>query len=86
VYTFHHPYKNTEVLMVMYFENMKSVSLQASKSHCGTSRLRFKVVKTFQEFKGSHGPNEWVTIEFNCRSDVERVKETVPELGGKGRR
>lgn len=35
---------------------------------------------TNAQFKGFHSGSEWVTIEFNCKSDVDRVKESVPGL------
>jgi hypothetical protein len=92
-------------MMIMRYNDMKDVELKGTKSHCGSSRLRFKITgkqlrevsccengyggiqttltPTFQthvKFKGFHSGSEWVTIEFNCRSDVDRVKESVPGL------
>mmetsp|Transcript_12624 Transcript_12624/g.25082 ORF Transcript_12624/g.25082 Transcript_12624/m.25082 type:complete len:258 (+) Transcript_12624:170-943(+) len=83
-YTFHHPYKPSEIFMLMRYTDMSSPTLTKPSGHIGDVRFRFKVMRSFEQFKGVYGPGDWVEIRFSARSDYENVRDNVmPLIRGK---
>ena len=70
--------------MVMRYGDMQSPQLTKPAGRIGDVRFRFKVMRSFEQFKGVYSPGDWVEISFNTSSDYENVRDTVlPLVRGK---
>ncbi|GLE10045.1 hypothetical protein PINS_up022040 [Pythium insidiosum] len=77
VYLFQHPFEAKEVLMVMYYRDMRHVQL---REHDRT--LRFRVAKSLEQFGEDYNPSNrqhYLRIVFATVSETERFKRFLAQ-------
>ncbi|GLD98808.1 hypothetical protein PINS_up007526 [Pythium insidiosum] len=77
VYLFQHPFEAKEVLMVMYYRDMRHVQL---REHDRT--LRFRVAKSLEQFGEDYNPSNrqhYLRVVFATVSETERVKRFLAQ-------
>ena len=75
-YEFYHPYENTVILMIMYYADLKNLSIQGYK-------IRFKVPRKLALFLADFDPNNpfhLIVIELASELSMDQFQQKVKPL------
>lgn len=75
-FSFHHPYEHKVVDMVMYYRDMRGITLNVHQR-----MLRFRIARRLEQFGSSdyneHNCRHFIDIYFNSGKDMKQLKEKV---------
>ena len=74
-YKFHHPFQNTEILLVMYFKDMNNVSLTQSPT---PGKLIFRVPRHLVHFASDYDPTKhYVVLYLSSSTDIDYIRNNI---------